>query len=82
MWSLPGHAFDLSDPDMRIWLYQTVLREAASPDDLSSFLNEDILLAEWPRLHLPAGTRQAWEDRHPVLRTAAVPAASSAAAPA
>jgi len=26
-------------------------------------------------LHLPKGVRQAWEDTHPVLRAAAVPAA-------
>jgi hypothetical protein len=27
-WSLPGHRFDLDDNDMRLWLYQTALREA------------------------------------------------------
>lgn len=67
-WSSPGHVFDLGDPDMRAWLYQTVLREAAGAADLTSYLNRDILLALWPELYLPKGVRQAWEDQHPVLR--------------
>ncbi len=57
---------------MRRWLYQTVLREAARPEDLTSYLNRDTLLAEWQELHLQAGVRQAWEGLHRVLRTAAV----------
>jgi len=73
-WSCPGHDFDLGDPDMRQWLYQTVLREAASPGDLTAYLDGDTLVALWPSLYLPRGVRQAWEDRHPVLcaATAAV----------
>ena len=70
-WSSPGHAFDLDDPDMRVWLYQTVLREAARPDDLTAFLDGDTLIGLWPTLYLPRGVRRAWEDRHPVLRAAA-----------
>lgn len=67
-WSCPGHKFDLSDRDMRLWLYQTVLREASSPEDLSTYLDRDTLISLWPDLYLPKGVRQAWEDRHPVLR--------------
>lgn len=70
-WSGPSPAFDLADPFMRRWLYQTVLREASSPEDLTSYLNQDILITTWPDLHLPAGIRQAWQERHPELRTAA-----------
>ncbi len=70
-WSGPSPAFDLSDSFMRRWLYQTVLREAARPEDLTSYLNQDILIAIWPDLHLPAGIRQAWQERHPSLRAAA-----------
>lgn len=70
-WSCPGHAFDLADPDMRQWLYQTVLREAASPEDIRAYLDADTLVALWPGLYLPRGVRQAWEDRHPVLHAAA-----------
>jgi hypothetical protein len=70
-WSCPGHTFDLGDPDMRIWLYQTVLREASRPEDLTTYLNGDTLIALWPDLFLPPGVRQAWEDAHPFLRTTA-----------
>jgi len=66
-WSSPGHTFDLADRDMRRWLYQTVLREASRPEDLTAYLDGDTLIALWPDLYLPKGVRQAWEDRHPVL---------------
>jgi hypothetical protein len=70
-WSGPSPAFDLADPFQRRWLYQTVLREAARPEDLTTYLNHGTLITVWPELHLPSGVRQAWEDHHPVLRTAA-----------
>ena len=70
-WSCPGHTFDLGDRDMRRWLYQTVLREAARPEDLTTYLDGDTLIALWPDLFLPRGVRQAWEDQHPVLQVAA-----------
>jgi hypothetical protein len=79
-WSPPGHAFDLGDRDMRLWFYQTVLREAGRVEDLTAHLDGDTLVALWPDLYLPRGVRQAWEDRHPVLRAAAVAAAAPAAA--
>lgn len=74
-WSSPGHAFDLADPFMRRWLYQTVLREAGRPDDLTAYLNSEMLVAMWPELHLPKGVRTAWEERHPGLRTLSLPVA-------
>ncbi|MGH3070129.1 MAG: hypothetical protein ACRDMI_16310 [Streptosporangiaceae bacterium] len=70
-WSGPSPAFDLGKPFMRRWLYQIVLREAARPEDLTSYLDRDTLIALWPDLHLPRGVRQAWEEHHPVLRAAA-----------
>jgi len=69
-WGNPDHTFDLGDEDMRRWLYQTVLREAARPEDLTAYLDGDTLVALWPGLFLPPGVRQAWEDRHPILRAA------------
>lgn len=69
-WSSPDRTFDLDQPSARQWLYQTVLREASRPDDLTTFLNRDILISLWPRISLPAGVRQAWEELHPVLRNA------------
>jgi hypothetical protein len=74
-WSSPGHTFDLGDRDMRLWLYQTVLREASRPEDLTTYLDGDTLIALWPDLYLPKGVRQAWEEQHPALRTAAAAAA-------
>jgi hypothetical protein len=70
-WSSPGHTFDMGEEDMRRWLYQTVLREAGSQQDLAAYLDGDTLVALWPSLFLPKGVRQAWEDRHPALRAAA-----------
>jgi len=70
-WSCPGHTFDLGDLDMRRWLYQTVLREASRPEDLTTYLDGDTLIALWPDLFLPPGVRQAWEDAHPLLRATA-----------
>jgi hypothetical protein len=60
---------------MRLWLYQTVLQKAGRPEDLTSYLDGDILIGLWPDLYLPKGVRQEWEDQHRVLRGAAEPAA-------
>jgi hypothetical protein len=69
-WSCPGFTFDLSDPDMRLWLYQTVLREASRAEDVTAYLDGATLVSLWPELYLPRGVRQAWEDQHPALRAA------------
>jgi len=70
----PDRAFDLDEPGMLPWMYQIVLREASRPEDLA-YLDEDMLIALWPGLFLPKGVREAWEEQHPALRAAAVPAA-------
>lgn len=69
-WSGPSPAFDLDDPDLCRWLYEIVLREAADPGELTTYLNGDKLVEVWPRLFLPEGVRRAWEEHHPVLRAA------------
>lgn len=69
-WSSPDHSFDLADPFMLQWMYQTVLREAIYPEELATYLNGEKLIAIWPDLWLPRGVRQAWEEHHPVLRAA------------
>jgi hypothetical protein len=69
-WSSADRTFDLGDRDMRLWLYQTVLREASRSEDLAAYLDRGTLIALWPDLCLPRGVRQAWEDRHPALRAA------------
>jgi len=74
-WSSPDRTFDLSRPFMLRSMYETVLGEASRPEDLTTYLDGDTLIALWPELFLPKGVRQAWEDRHPVLRAAAFTAA-------
>lgn len=56
---------------MRRWLYHTVLREASRPEDLTGYMDCVTLIGLWPQLRLPSGVRRAWEELHPVLRTAA-----------
>ncbi|HTR90872.1 MAG TPA: recombinase family protein [Trebonia sp.] len=67
-WSLPDHRFELSDPDTRLWYYQTVLREASRAEDLTDYLDAATLASLWPDLYLPRGVRRAWEEHHPALR--------------
>jgi hypothetical protein len=64
----PDRTFDLAAPGMLAWMYQTVLREATRPEDLTKFLDGATLVALWPDLFLPRGVRAAWEEQHPVLR--------------
>jgi hypothetical protein len=59
--------FDLDQDDELRILYATVLNEAPKEDDLSRFLNKDVLLRIWPRLWLPAKVRDLWETRFPQL---------------
>jgi hypothetical protein len=69
-WSAPDRTFDLGKPFMLRSLYETVLREASRPEDLTTYLNGDTLISVWPDLYLPKGVRLAWEDQHPDLRAA------------
>jgi hypothetical protein len=71
----PDRTFDLAAPGMLTWMYQTVLREATRPEDLTEFLDGPTLAALWPDLFLPRGIRAAWEEQHSVLRAAATTAA-------
>ena len=64
-------SFDLDNPFMRRWLYQTVLREASGPEDLTRYLDRDTLIGLWPQLRLPGVVRKAWEELHPVLCSSA-----------
>jgi hypothetical protein len=62
----PDRTFNLDEPGMLAWMYQTVLREARGPGDLA-YLNGAELTARWPELYLPPGVRGAWEQQHPAL---------------
>ena len=74
-WSPAGRVFDLDDPFMLRSMYQVVLSEAIRAEELTGYLNRDMLLAIWPDLYLPKGVRRAWEERHPALRAARAAAA-------
>jgi hypothetical protein len=62
---------DLDHPELLLWAYEAVLREAASIRELETLLDGPTLARVWPDLHLPANVREAWEGQHPGLRRAA-----------
>lgn len=68
--------YNLDEPGRLASMYRTVLTEAATVDDLRTWLNKDRLVQEWPRMYLPAKVRRLWEERFPAL------AAARASAPA
>ena len=68
-WS--GHAqYDLDNHRRLASLYETVLREASSQDDLTRWLNATLLVELWAGLVLPPHLRRAWETRFPALASA------------
>lgn len=60
--------FDLADPYQAADLCEAVLDTAATADDLSAYLNADLLIGAWPVLGMSRAKRDAWESRFPVLR--------------
>ncbi|MFD8740777.1 hypothetical protein ACFV06_38495 [Streptomyces sp. NPDC059618] len=73
--SLPLHvawsgmtSYDLDNPRQRMGLYRTVLHEGLH-EDLSRYLNQDLLLELWPTLRRLVGrtVRTVWEDAFPAL---------------
>ena len=63
----PNPQYDLSRSNRVRTLYATVLREAHSEEDLTSFLANDLLVTVWRSLRIPGSLRDAWEARHPEL---------------
>ena len=65
-WS-PDPSYDLGDPgDLRL-MYQIVLREASTVQDLRRFLDAATLRRLWPTLRLIDRLRSLWETNHPEL---------------
>jgi len=61
--------YDLDDPgDLQV-MYQTVLNQAATADDLSRWLDADTLRRVWPSLWLPSRLRALWQARFSELAT-------------
>jgi hypothetical protein len=67
----PKRTVNLDHPAQLAWMYETVLREAATTDELKSWLDGPTLVRIWADLFLPRGVRHAWEERHPQLRATA-----------
>ncbi|MEO3786058.1 hypothetical protein ABGB12_22235 [Actinocorallia sp. B10E7] len=65
------HVYDLDDPAQLGLMYERVIREASSPEDLAVYLNARLLVRCWGRLYLPPRVRRLWEDRFPFLAAAA-----------
>lgn len=64
----PARSYDLADDVDRRILYERVLREAASTDEVCRWVNGPALVGVWPRLWLPGRLRRRWEDVFPQLR--------------
>ena len=69
-WSGPQPSYSLDDPWGRQRIYEIVLRESMTAEELAAHLRKDYLIEVWQRLFLPKGVRRAWEERHPVLAAA------------
>jgi hypothetical protein len=63
----PANTYDLSSQNTLRRLYETVLSEAVSENDVNTFVEENALKSLWPQLRLPRRVRYAWETIHPEL---------------
>ncbi|MFI7309013.1 hypothetical protein [Streptomyces hygroscopicus] len=64
----PPYIYDLADEaDFRL-MYERVIREAQTRNDLSAFLHATSLRQVWHDLFLPLPVRAAWEACFPELR--------------
>ena len=61
--------YDLDDAGDLQLMYQTVLNQATTVEDLSRWLDGQTLRRLWPSLWLPARLRAIWQARFPELAT-------------
>lgn len=67
----PKRVYDMGrDADRRV-VYEFVLQEASTTEELGRYVNGEILAGVWSRLWLPRRVREAWEARFPELAHAA-----------
>lgn len=64
----PRRYYDLSKPSSVRSLYETVLRSAIDVDDVTAYINGDLLMAVWGELRISSRIRTAWEQRFAELR--------------
>lgn len=67
----PKRHYDLAEDADRRVVYEVVLQEAASSEEIGCYVNGAALVAVWARLWLPQRVRRSWEDRFPELTHAA-----------
>lgn len=70
LWAPGGPLVDLDEAGGPGLAYRSVLAEG-TVEDLIMVLNRDLLIAIWPDLLLPRRLRDMWEERFPMLRSAA-----------
>ncbi len=70
-WSGAQRTYRLEDPAERNVLYERVIREALTVEDLARYLDAGVLARIWGQLYLPDRVREAWERRFPALAHAA-----------
>lgn len=58
------------DANRRV-VYERVLREAATTEEVSRYVNAAVLVQVWRRLWLPQRVLRLWEERFPELTRAA-----------
>jgi hypothetical protein len=63
----PRTRYDLANETAARSLYQMVLREAHSEDEIETYINADLLHRLWSSLTLPRAVREFWETQHPTL---------------
>ena len=63
----PDYGYDLADESDLAVMYERVIREAQTAEDLATFLDAATLRRLWPILILPAPARIKWEGRFPEL---------------
>lgn len=73
-----NRVFDLDKPFMLQWMYEIVLLEALTIEELRAWLDVPTLHRLWPVLYLPHGVRRDWERHHPSLRAARLASAEQA----
>jgi hypothetical protein len=67
----PRRTYDLGrDADRRV-VYEFVLQEASTTEEVSTYVNGEILASVWARLWLPRRVRELREERFPDLAHAA-----------
>ncbi|MCP3757257.1 hypothetical protein [Streptomyces sp. TBY4] len=71
----PHYEYDLADDADVVLMYERVIREAQTAEDLHAHLNADVLRSHWRALFLPGPARVAWEARFPQLASAPAAAA-------